>query len=396
MAHPLLLTAACAALLCAGPARAVQDCELGGASINPANGNTTAGKTGLMRCKDRDTGRLAREQELRDGRFVGVDRFFDRDGRLQRERSVNDKGNSQGVAREFAPNGQALSEGTYDNGRQIGLSRRWRADGTLVRATAYPSDTTGSTGRGEIASADFTARGQLSELRCADRPVLAPAVDDRKLCGFAGGGPSQVETFDGEGVLTGRLRIDAGRVLRRESLYASGRPESIEEIKDGQHTERRFADNGTLRRERQSIAPASGNARGATVLDREFSEAGTLVREQRWTPAGRAASDSTFYLNGQPKARLVYQGEGATATVEETGFHDNGKTSYTGVYLAGTRYGRTPQGVHRRFDEQGRLVAEAAFDDRGRPTREKAWDEAGKLVRDDEVFADGSRKANAR
>ena len=40
----------------AGLAHAVQDCEVGGQNVNPANGSTTAGKTGLMRCKDRDSG----------------------------------------------------------------------------------------------------------------------------------------------------------------------------------------------------------------------------------------------------------------------------------------------------------------------------------------------------
>ncbi len=39
-----------AALVCAAPlaALAVQDCELGGAPVNPANGSTTAGKTGWV------------------------------------------------------------------------------------------------------------------------------------------------------------------------------------------------------------------------------------------------------------------------------------------------------------------------------------------------------------
>ena len=43
-----------AALLALLPlaAQAVQDCELNGQHVNPANGHTTAGKSGLMRCKN--------------------------------------------------------------------------------------------------------------------------------------------------------------------------------------------------------------------------------------------------------------------------------------------------------------------------------------------------------
>ena len=71
---------------------AVQDCELNGTSVNPANGSTTEGKTGIMRCKDRDSGLLVREQELRVGAFVGLVRHF-KDGVLSKEFSVNAKGN---------------------------------------------------------------------------------------------------------------------------------------------------------------------------------------------------------------------------------------------------------------------------------------------------------------
>ncbi|MEO6856481.1 MAG: hypothetical protein ABI410_22895, partial [Rhodoferax sp.] len=101
------ITAFCAALLCVGAAHAIQDCELNGESVNPNNGNTTAGKTGLMRCKDRDSGQLAREQELQNGRFMGLDRYYQK-GKLQRERNVNERGNNHGLMRDFAPDGTVL------------------------------------------------------------------------------------------------------------------------------------------------------------------------------------------------------------------------------------------------------------------------------------------------
>ena len=65
----MVLAAACFAAMPASAA--VYDCDIDGEHVNPANGSTTAGKTGIMKCVDRDTRKLVREQEYRDGRAVG-------------------------------------------------------------------------------------------------------------------------------------------------------------------------------------------------------------------------------------------------------------------------------------------------------------------------------------
>jgi hypothetical protein len=72
--------AAALAFACA-PALAVERCELNSQSVNPSNGSTTAGKSGLMRCRDGDGGPVVREQELQNGVFMGVVRYF-KDGEL--------------------------------------------------------------------------------------------------------------------------------------------------------------------------------------------------------------------------------------------------------------------------------------------------------------------------
>ena len=62
-ARAVAVTVAAGLLALSGvAAHAVQDCELNGEHVNPANGNTTQGKTGVMRCKDRESGELQREQ----------------------------------------------------------------------------------------------------------------------------------------------------------------------------------------------------------------------------------------------------------------------------------------------------------------------------------------------
>ena len=75
-------------LVAPGLTYAVQSCEIDGQSVSPNNGNTTAGKTGLMRCREAEGGPVVREEELRNGKFIGVVRRF-RDGVLEREHSTN-------------------------------------------------------------------------------------------------------------------------------------------------------------------------------------------------------------------------------------------------------------------------------------------------------------------
>ncbi len=114
-------------------ALAVEDCTVNGESVNPANGYTTRDKTGIMRCKDRDSGVLVREQELRAGKFEGLVRYH-KDGKLSREFSVNSVGNREGRAREFAPDGTTVVlDETTRNGNTVGLVRAWYPDGTPRR-----------------------------------------------------------------------------------------------------------------------------------------------------------------------------------------------------------------------------------------------------------------------
>ena len=44
-------------------AEAIIRCEMNGKPVNTNNGAETAGLTGLLRCREEDTGRLQREQE---------------------------------------------------------------------------------------------------------------------------------------------------------------------------------------------------------------------------------------------------------------------------------------------------------------------------------------------
>lgn len=363
-------------------AHAVQDCELNGQSVNPANGNTTAGKTGLMRCKDRGSGELVREQQIQNGVFMGLVRHYDK-GRLVKEHSLNANGNMQGRAREFSPAGRVLREAIYENGHETGLTRSFHPGGQVRRIAFYAEP-------GERASAEFTERGQLSALRCGDKPMLAPAVDDVRLCGFVNG-PSQVELFDSKGILRSRLAYAAGKRVRSEDLYDNGKPSLQDEINGNLRTERRWSSEGIKRREVVFLLVERGAIR---QREQDFSERGTLVRDQRWNAAGEAQSDESYFLNGQPRSKARYGTAGDARQLEITEFHDNGQRATLGRFLLVDRVRRVPTGTHQRFDDKGALMAESVYDDKGRVTRERTWDADGKPERDDEVFEDGSRKAN--
>ena len=245
---------------------------------------------------------------------------------------------------------------------------------------------------GERASVEFTERGQLAALRCGDKAMLAPVVDDAKLCGF-GTAPGQVELFDGKGGLRSRLTFAAGKRVRTENLYDNGKSALLVETTGTERVERRWSSEGVKRSEVIFLLSERGSVK---QREQEFSERGTLVRDRTWSPSGEPTRDQSFYLNGQARSNAVYSETGEARTVEITEFHDNGQRLAVGRYLLASRVRQTPVGTHQRFGEDGQLRAESSYDDKGRVTRERTWDATGKPERDDEVFEDGSRKAYAR
>lgn len=356
LAHMPLSRLLPALLLALGAsAAAQQQCEVNGESVDTSNGNSTRGKTGLMRCRDAN-GQPQREQEIRNGAFVGAERFFHPNGNVREDHARNERGNKHGPAREFAADGALLLETTYEDGRQVGLARSFHAGAGVRRATFYaPAGT-------EQAYVEFTPRGQLASLKCGSRPMLAPAADDGLLCGFAA--PADVELFDGAGRVRSRLRFVGGKPVRSEHLHPGGQPAIVEELE------------------------------GARRIEKRFTADGKLQREQVWAD-GQLAGDRTFYLNGQPRSSTEWRREGGSTQRLVRDFHDNGQLASRGTWLV-ARGRSQPTGTHEQFGPDGRLAYETHYDDEGRAKRHRAWNRAGELVQDDEVFPDGSRKAFSR
>lgn len=376
------LAAGLGLLLC-GSAWAVQDCDLNGEFISPIGGDSLQGRTGTIRCRERGTGLPTREQEMQDGKFIGRVRYFS-ESKLSREHVLNERGNLQGRAREFAPSGQVLRDAVYDDGRQIGLARNFYANGQLQRASF-------GSAKGEIASAEFNARGELRRLQCADQPVLAPAVDDARLCGFAGK-PSQVDFYSDTGALRARGTYATGKRVRYETLQENGHVSQQEELGPTRRVERSFDTAGTKRRE---LVWSIADGKAVREREQEFAPTGVMVRERRWTH-GELSGETTFFLNGQRRSVAQYNPVGNARVLETREFHDNGALAAESRYIDTGRYAPIPTGTHRRFDTQGRLKSESVYDTRGRLSHARTYDDAGRLVRDDEVAEDGSRRATAR
>jgi len=312
------------AVLCAGAAaQPRQLCELDGRPVQLTDPASTAGRSGLLRCKDTATGRVLRES-------------------------------------------------TYDGGQELGLVRTFHPDGKLRRAAfrAEPG--------GERAAAEFSARGQLVLLRCADKPLLDPAVDDKRLCGFDKTA-STVELFDDNGVLRSRLVYLNGRRQRTESFYDNGKVASVEETSGKHRIERQFSSAGIKRRESVSLLLERGRSVRQRTL--EYSERGWLVREQRWDVSGDTVRDESYYpQTGQPKYKQAFSGSGADRVVDIIEYFENGQRSAEGRFSAPLHAPLLPIGMHRRFNDRGTLVAEANYDGKGRLLEEHRWDDAGQLL----------------
>ena len=364
---------------------------MNGKSVNPNNGSETASLTGMLRCRDEDSGKLQREQELRQGKYIGLERFFDRDGRLERERSVNERGNSQGIEKQFWPNGQVKSEGTSDNGQTQGLTRHYFDNGKIARLAFYQD-------RRALLEISFNPDGSYSDLRC---PASSTIAEDRKPCGFAGKTETVLQSAAGK--RHALQTWEQGRLLALITYRDDGNVLSEMSFDQGRRVHRTFAVDG-----------ASSSTSGKNVLREErvyesgeqvlSSTAGRLQTSKQWGTNGQATElvrysegkpvqTERWYLNGALREKSVVTGSGNAARTQREKFTDDGKlvsreTLTAGGSVTGQQQYFYASGKLRREDMYGEADARG----RARVLARKEWDETGKLTADDEILEDGSRK----
>lgn len=393
LAASLLLAAT---LLAAPSAWAITNCELNGQPINTNDGSQTAGKSGMVRCKDLDTGQTEREYQLQNGRSFGLSRYF-RDGKLRKEFTNIDTGPHVGLEREWAANGQLVLEFTNVDGNARGLRRAWYDNGQPKQVEFVAAS------ERDGASVEYTPKQQLGSVRCGPKPLLAPHVDDAALCGF-GGRANTLSTYSSDGTLRSTQTLLAGVVQKATRYYASGKPQDDEERQGSNRLERYYDRDGVKRREKlwsEAQKPA------LLLRDAEYHASGPLVVERLYAivtvdgrPRSHLESENRYYLNGQPRSKDRYttnsNQNGQTELRDSQEFSDKGTLTAQGRYVQEGRYGERPVGIHQTYFDNGKLAQENTYNHKGSLERQRVWDEAGQLLSDDMLFEDGSRKAYAR
>jgi antitoxin component YwqK of YwqJK toxin-antitoxin module len=393
-------------------------CELNGQTVEPGHGSSsgTRGKSGFVRCRKAPDGPIQREEELRQGKYVGAVRLF-KDGVLQWDCSVNEQGARDGRCREFAAhpspspapapsndktqventadapansadpadkdqdkNNPVIRDETFKEGKRVGLGRRFYESGQLRRIVAYGDD------QREHAAAEYNEAGKLIDLRCSDQPLLAPDVDDAALCGF---GPTRtpVELWRGNR-LHERDVYERGRRVQSETMWPDGTLATQLQLNAETGIERHFSDDGVKLEEHQFLR--KGKQREST-LHQYFYGNGQPQRELHYLD-GRAVGEQEWFSSGQLRRTRELVRWNERAAFLETMYYESGTVKSRAYWLASEdSFGELPVGTHSHYDETGQMRAESQYDWRGQQLRQRGWDASGNLTQDDEVYDDGSK-----
>jgi antitoxin component YwqK of YwqJK toxin-antitoxin module len=374
-------------LMLPGLARATpEDCELNGKPVDRDNSASIDHQSGIMRCRFRDTHWLTREEELRHGTFVGAVRVYS-GGVLAKEYTVDTAGNRDGEYREHAAHGgkqnPVLLEESYRHGKRVGRSHAYFPTGQLERVIVYGDDSR------ELAMAALNQAGQLTDLRCADHPLLAPDVDDSAFCGDDAAS-HELALYDAVGRVRARVRFMHGERAYETRYRPDGSLEAQLEPTEAGSVERTFGAGGVKRQERQW----SGQGKDKVLtLEQLYLPSGTQEAERRWEH-GELTLEQHWYPNGQLRSKRERTHWNAFSVTRVSEFREDGSLASESLWRQGeSTFGAIRVGPQKSFDQTGTLRFEREFDDEGRPTRERTWDETAKLIRDDEVREDGSHVA---
>ena len=335
---PLVLLIALAPL----PALAAR-CDLNGEEVNTDNGSTTAGKSGILKCY-RD-GKIWREQELRNGEYIGLDKRYDDDGSIS-ERQVNKNGNTEGVAREYYPNKQLKREGKYENGSLVGEARSYHLDGQLQSVSFYEK-----AGAQPSVRIEYSSNGKPTELRCGTRSLVS---EDKYFCGF--GKRMDIVLYTSRDEKREERTMLDGKAVAAKGYDRSGKLTEAFEATPKGRVERRYH-------------PGSAQVALESVVENDYR-----VAETEW------------YMNGAIKTKTVREpvDRRPKSTVER--YRDTGVLSSREQYLGNTRV------ADQRYDEAGKLSEEFGYDDEGTAKTHRKFGTDGSVVLDEEFYPDGSRK----
>jgi antitoxin component YwqK of YwqJK toxin-antitoxin module len=384
-------------------ANAIIRCEMNGKPVNQSNGAELIGLTGMLHCTEQDTGKLQREQEMKNGKFIGLERMYAREGYLVRERTVNERGNTQGIEKEFWLSGKLRRESTHDNGTAVGAARSYHDNGQPERVS-FVADSRVQ------ASLSYNKDGVLTELSCHSTSVVP---EDRKPCGFDGkvrtttasagsNEPRSVHTYE------------QGKLLASTTYREDGNVWAELAMKDGARWHRIYDARGTkdgknVLREERLYEPSDdkkyrlGNEGGPLQWSKQWGANEQLIEHIRYSKSNPVAIER-WYLNGAIKEKIVaisvaegnpHGGLGVRSLREQ--YDDTGRITSRENFVGTGDNRAQPVGLQQAFYPNGKIAVEETYsplDDRNRSrlVARKEWDESGKLMADDEILEDGSRK----
>jgi antitoxin component YwqK of YwqJK toxin-antitoxin module len=301
----------------------------------------------------------------------GPVRIF-RDEKLFCEVPINGKGKPDGILREFSPEGKLTHGFCMADGKRVG---------SFVK---------------------FDENGRLHSFACGDKPIFDGDVE---RCGF-NGKPAVVKLPNGK-----TLTHLKGKLTMEESVNSNGARTVKKYAFSDKGTETvlitEYFKNGNLY---QSYSKRDGNLEGEF---RELYDDGSTA-EEGIAEQGRIIEIRKFFRNGKPKleARLNKTGDLCEARI----FTPEGMPDREGTFKSSRKSVAwvVPHGKVRNYFHDGTLLDEGKYLDgsrdgshtyylkegkkeeidyvKGKPLRVREFDDKGVLVKESEIYEDGSKR----
>lgn len=153
----------------------ILSCTLNGERIDLNQKSILEGKSGTVSCTDQK-GKLMREYDLQNGKEIGSYMFVDVKGHTH-EFTKNASGKMDGEKKEYHPNGALAAEETYQNGRKVGLLKKFYDNGN-PQLVLYSDPISRAT-----FSVDYRKDGTVRKLICGKD---SNTKEFSEICGWNG------------------------------------------------------------------------------------------------------------------------------------------------------------------------------------------------------------------
>jgi antitoxin component YwqK of YwqJK toxin-antitoxin module len=336
-------------------------CTLNGDYVNPNHGGTTAGKTGMVICKN-DEGKVTREYELREGKEIGKRVRVDSQGNRE-EYSVNEKGNMDGLKKVFNKDGKLTYEGRYKNSDGVGLHKEWFDSGKL-KSIHYENKM----------SIDFKETEEPYNIRCSKEEAFTS--EDKEICGWK----KPYESTVGRSKLT----YSKGHLIKEIEHNRDGKIQYESVVEEGIETQKRYFESGEIK----SISTFKGRE---PLTTKEYFMNGNVSKDMTFNMDDKFLKKSmkTFYDDKTLESEGTYivmrnydQPDG-----ELKSYWPDSKPKNIEIYKEG-KY----EGEAQYFDDKGQLISKRTYAN-DVLKREIVYKE-NVMVSDFEYLPDGSRKLN--